>query len=995
MEAQDHSTLPSPTFKMGQWVSQDSVGGASAAEPVPEPAGALLTSSTPPPTGLSPARPLHASFVFIDAHTTDKCPSQEQTSTSTQTAMQPITTYDQNSTSNQVLSAPRTLAASSDLDAMVYSGAANVSLYYTSATDGALANEKLEYSVSLSSQFNSSDSSIAETLVSGTPTEQRALQAPDELMTSRVARPSLQALNIDEIVEPTASLTSSRFQPIDLASSVVAPALLGKSYAKPARREVAPGPASELATVANSNKAAFLASLNAKIGLGRPPYKKIPAAPESTTAVPSSCSIASPTNGDSSSGVDLLGAAVAAPLAPLTHTRAKGPTRKHSATLSGIRTRMEANGTQGLFTEELKATPHVDIQATETEPASSSVAPSSEQAAPSPRKLPPGAVAMPGMGLEGLPSAVKKSFRRRASVALGTISALDAMPSSPVLALSLDTVVETPTQVTVIDLGASIAAPSNSNSSVPPCPAPSDSSTPTDIVLESSEQAALSDLGASMAVLSNSASLALPSCSTPPASTDSALTTPEEATVADLGTSIAEPSSSTPPSPPKPNSEATTEEPTEELKEASQLPYTPADVPENGFTAALVCLGSWAAQTASLSNGVISKVEQESAIVGAPIAGLTINPLESKQCRFGKLAFAHRLNGLKITYPLKDCLSDEHYYNASMLLRHLVASSPSDFQNQICIAMPITMDGPSTPLGAWYGQDGNFGHSDSGKPQPAMERFLLSSALFARSLALDHPSAQISFIPAAVATAHHSGRSTALVVNVGHTETRVIPVVEHTVYWAATSFLPLGTHHMLDHFQNTIRYKLVCRTLKEKERMLQLMGQIYVSTSVNDLTQSVRPNALEKSTVYHFQGSDTLGLYLDSKERYAAPEVFFDPEVAVPDLTDGIDRLVSNTLQFLRSRTHPSVGNLCETMAENILLTGRIASLPGFTERLELQIKHLMGTNAPNVKVTLATDHESEIFGLASLASEAEYHCSEHYEAFELDPQWHYSPTSP
>lgn len=196
---------------------------------------------------------------------------------------------------------------------------------------------------------------------------------------------------------------------------------------KLAAEKAAPEPAAEAPAPAASKKAAFLAALNNKIGLGGPPPKTKPsvAVEDSPAAAsPTSTSSASTTENDASNGVDLLGEAAAPRLAPLTHARAKGPNRNHRATLAGIRSRMDADGNQSFFVGDVQATPHVDGQSVREAEDALSATPSAaaEESAPAQRKLPPGAMAMPGMGLGGLMGAIKKSADRRASVAAPSIS---------------------------------------------------------------------------------------------------------------------------------------------------------------------------------------------------------------------------------------------------------------------------------------------------------------------------------------------------------------------------------------------------------------------------------------------------------------------------------------------------------------------------------------------------------------------------------------------
>ena len=186
---------------------------------------------------------------------------------------------------------------------------------------------------------------------------------------------------------------------------------------------------------AASKKAAFMAALNNKIGLGGPPPKPKPEVKVEET--PAVTSPSSETMSPSSPDVTESSPEGTQRLTHLTQNRAKGPQRKHRATMTGIRSRLESDGSQTFFVGEVKATPHVDGQ---SETAAAGAAPSSEAGSasdasaepPAPteasvKRLPPGAIGMPGM-MGGLMAAMKKSEQRRGA---GATNAAAPSPSAP------------------------------------------------------------------------------------------------------------------------------------------------------------------------------------------------------------------------------------------------------------------------------------------------------------------------------------------------------------------------------------------------------------------------------------------------------------------------------------------------------------------------------------------------------------------------------------
>jgi hypothetical protein len=194
-----------------------------------------------------------------------------------------------------------------------------------------------------------------------------------------------------------------------------------------AKKEVPePSPAP---TAAASKKNAFLAALNNKIGLGGPPPKVKPEPQQEDT--PANVKISVEETQPQQDGAETT--STGPKLTHLTQKRAKGPQRNHRATMAGIKSRMNADGTTSFFVGEVQATPHIDGQVVAASSSSGDSASPEEATERAPtsepiqKKLPPGAKGMPGMSMGGLMAAIKKSEERRAS---GGSSDLSTSPAS-------------------------------------------------------------------------------------------------------------------------------------------------------------------------------------------------------------------------------------------------------------------------------------------------------------------------------------------------------------------------------------------------------------------------------------------------------------------------------------------------------------------------------------------------------------------------------------
>lgn len=381
---------------------------------------------------------------------------------------------------------------------------------------------------------------------------------------------------------------------------------------------------------------------------------------------------------------------------------------------------------------------------------------------------------------------------------------------------------------------------------------------------------------------------------------------------------------------------------------ASTLPSAPESA-SSPFIA-LLLLGRFRIQVAKVRNG-LEGMSEERSLIATPLDPLV---MRSTEHLYGDVAFTRRQEGYKIEAPLANWL------NGAALLAHLVTiyGLLPQASSRMAIAVPVSSsEGNDTSCQkSWYSHERN-----SPEAKPALDAYLDLSRRLGLAFA-EHPSKpRLLLLPSPLAVLHSQNMRTGLVVDVGMFEIRVVPVVDFRILWDYVAFLPIGSFHMLEYLRALIRDRASFSSVAEKEILQDFIPNLYVSTTLNDLTLSVHPNAIEVSQVHHVPGSGTSGIHIDRIERYSPCELFFTPAIN-HHVSDGMGVAVAKVLNAIAANLPANATEL----GQNIILTGRITDRPGFAQRLQMEVNRLVSFETC---VAVSKDRNSNVMGLAALAT--------------------------
>lgn len=368
---------------------------------------------------------------------------------------------------------------------------------------------------------------------------------------------------------------------------------------------------------------------------------------------------------------------------------------------------------------------------------------------------------------------------------------------------------------------------------------------------------------------------------------------------------------------------------------------------------ALFSLGSWMSQYGLMNQDG----NEERAIAGHPLDPLGTGKLTTL---YGNHAYSSRehFGGYRLIQPFKSNTLMTHYNEARGLLLHMMDHFINLPNLHFAISVPVSMEDPDGKVRPWYGLGGLFGTRES---HPAKECYNNFCHFFSQVLSESSKGAKICFIPSPVAYLAQTGRSTGLVIDIGDTEIRAVPIIDFDVCWEAASFLPYGTQHMINALREMIRSEQSFRTIRQRGYLEEMLPHLYATTSFNDLTQSTHPNPLEVSQFHQISGGDGRAVYLNRDVRFRALEFFFSPNTAEFAGVHGIGVFASLVLNHLKVLFPERSGQF----ESNIILTGRIASAPGLSNRLEIELKQ---KGLSNASVIVPEDCKTNIYGLRSLA---------------------------
>lgn len=199
----------------------------------------------------------------------------------------------------------------------------------------------------------------------------------------------------------------------------------------------------------------------------------------------------------------------------------------------------------------------------------------------------------------------------------------------------------------------------------------------------------------------------------------------------------------------------------------------------------------------------------------------------------------------------------------------------------------------------------------------------------------------------AVLSLYAAGSTSGCVLDSGHGVTHVVPVFEGHVFEHAVSRMQIAGDFVTHELQRLVSESTgvslarsqdleICRRMKER--------LCYVAT---DFMKELMDPDLEYVD-YELPDGQVLEV---GPERFAAPEVLFRPELGSVD-SPGVHTMVYNCLQQLDVDARA-------TLQHQVHLSGGNTLIPGFSDRLELELTRLLPVNA-RPKVTTLPGKEGE-----------------------------------
>ncbi|KAI9926517.1 actin [Aspergillus wentii] len=191
----------------------------------------------------------------------------------------------------------------------------------------------------------------------------------------------------------------------------------------------------------------------------------------------------------------------------------------------------------------------------------------------------------------------------------------------------------------------------------------------------------------------------------------------------------------------------------------------------------------------------------------------------------------------------------------------------------------------------------------------------------------------IYIIPDAVLSLYQSGRTTGVVIDIGSTSTRVVPIVEGKCVSNAVSHVDIGGEHVTSYLQQQLGGTFYARDQFELREILQNMkAQLCFVAGDFDEISTYADTSSDIDTEYNLPDGETITLGAD---RFRAPEVLFRPDMLGLNFA-GIHTAVVNSIG-------QCPGNVQETLYSNIVLSGGTALLPGMRERFSIELAGLAG----------------------------------------------------
>jgi len=192
--------------------------------------------------------------------------------------------------------------------------------------------------------------------------------------------------------------------------------------------------------------------------------------------------------------------------------------------------------------------------------------------------------------------------------------------------------------------------------------------------------------------------------------------------------------------------------------------------------------------------------------------------------------------------------------------------------------------------------------------------------------------------PCGILSLYASGRTTGLVLDVGHGVTSTIPVYEGFALQHSIVQSDIGGYDVVNYLQSMLRVNHgVCldRTTAEWEIVRKMKEQIGIVNLPNT-------NAKEKDNDMNYKLPDGQSIQITSKQRIQAPEVLFQPFTYLGSEQKSVVDCITTSIQ-------KSDIDLRSTMFNTILLAGGSTLFPNFGNRILHDLRSLSSPSSDNI----------------------------------------------
>jgi actin, other eukaryote len=225
-----------------------------------------------------------------------------------------------------------------------------------------------------------------------------------------------------------------------------------------------------------------------------------------------------------------------------------------------------------------------------------------------------------------------------------------------------------------------------------------------------------------------------------------------------------------------------------------------------------------------------------------------------------------------------------------------------------------------------------------------------------------------------------AGMETGLVVDCGHSSTRIVPVLQGSPIQNAIQVLSLGGANIADYMMKILVETGYCFTSNSTEReMIKDIVQktAFVSTNLS-VDMQLGPDDRRHETVYELPDGNVITL---CQQRYMAPEILFQPALAGFS-SYGLGELIHSVI----TRCEPLMR---AAMYANIVLCGGVAVIPNMAARVKLELG-LLAPAGTLINVSVHADAAESVWRGGVQLAQSKYFQDQ---AIQKDKYDEYGPT--